>query len=220
MWSYYECYLSAYRNVLGLRLPEHEQYAPWEACAVEGGFRMMHEEFCIVSDRPEVLKVDEQNRPHCADGPSHRWRDGWALYHVHGTRVPDWIIERPQQITISTIHAETNAEVQRVMIERYGEARYIVDSGMKPVACDKRFGDIYIKDVQAGHPIAKLHVINRSPEPDGTFRIYWLNINPAHYDGDAGRIPQAAIASTWRTTPGGRELFFKHWKDYSPVMET
>ena len=46
------------------------------------------------------------------------------------------------------------------------------------------------------------------------------NINPAHYRGDAGRIPQAAVASTWRTTPGGKELFFKRWQDYSPAMET
>jgi hypothetical protein len=52
----------------------------------------MHDEFCIVSDRPEILRVDPQYRPHCADGPSHRWRDGWSLYYWHGVRIPDeWI---------------------------------------------------------------------------------------------------------------------------------
>jgi len=110
--------------------------------------------------------------------------------------------------------------VQRVMIERYGEDRYIVDSGMQPVAKDARFGDIYLKEVEAGKPIAKIRVVNRSPEPDGSFKIYWLNFNPAHYNGDAGRIPQAASASTWRTKEGGRELFFRDWRDYSPVLET
>jgi hypothetical protein len=89
MWSAYDCYLTAFRDVLGLVLPEHEKYKAWEACAIEGGFRVMHEDFCIVSDRPEILRVDAENRPHCEDGPSHRWRDGWSLYHWHGVRIPD-----------------------------------------------------------------------------------------------------------------------------------
>jgi hypothetical protein len=55
----------------------------------------MHEEFCIVSDFPEILKTDAEHRPHCENGPSHRWRDGWELYHWHGVRVPDeWIKEK------------------------------------------------------------------------------------------------------------------------------
>jgi hypothetical protein len=49
----------------------------------------------MVSDFPEVLRVDAENRPHCETGPSHRWRDGWALYHWHGVRIPaQWIEER------------------------------------------------------------------------------------------------------------------------------
>lgn len=92
MWSAWDCYLSGARDVLGLRLPEHEKYAAWEACAKEGGFRIVHEEFCIVSNRPSVLKIDDQNRPHCEDGPSHLWRDGWALYYWHGTPIPgEWV---------------------------------------------------------------------------------------------------------------------------------
>jgi hypothetical protein len=55
----------------------------------------MHEEFCMVCDFPEFIKVDDQNRPHCENGPSHRWRDGWSLYHWHGVRVPaHWIENR------------------------------------------------------------------------------------------------------------------------------
>jgi hypothetical protein len=95
MWAGYDAYITAYRDILGLNLPEHAAYAHWEQAAIHGGFRVMHEEFCMVSDFPEVLKVDEQNRPHCENGPSHRWRDGWSLYHWHGTKVPaHWIEDR------------------------------------------------------------------------------------------------------------------------------
>ena len=52
----------------------------------------MHQEFCIVSDFPVHIKVDENNLPHCVDGPSHLWRDGWALYHWHGVSIPkEWV---------------------------------------------------------------------------------------------------------------------------------
>jgi hypothetical protein len=94
MWAPYDCYLTACRDILGLRLPEHEAYASWEQAAIHGGLRVMHDEFCLVSDFPETLLVDDQDRPHCEIGPSHRWRDGWSLYHWHGTRVPRHWIER------------------------------------------------------------------------------------------------------------------------------
>lgn len=118
------------------------------------------------------------------------------------------------------IQTETNAEVRRIMIERYGEDRYIVDSGMRAVAHDEQFGTLYFEQHNVGRPIAKIRVINRSPEPDGSFKPYWLSINPELYNGDAGRVPQAAVASTWRTTPGGKELMFKKWQDYRPEIET
>lgn len=95
MWAGYDCYLTAFRDILGLELREHAAYKFWETAAIEGGFRVMHEDFCMVSDFPELIKVDNQNRPHCESGPSHRWRDGWSLYHWHGVRVPDhWIENR------------------------------------------------------------------------------------------------------------------------------
>ena len=88
-------YLSAARDVLDLELPEFEVYKHWEDAAIHGGFRVLHEEFCLVCDFPEVLKVDENNEPHCEDGPSHRWRDGWSLYHWHGIKVPEaWIMDK------------------------------------------------------------------------------------------------------------------------------
>jgi hypothetical protein len=85
----------------------------------------MHEKFCIVSDFPDKLKVDERNRPHCEDGPSHRWRDGWSIYHLRGVVVTRQIVEQPQTLTIEQIRAEQNAEVRRLMIERRGWPWYL-----------------------------------------------------------------------------------------------
>ena len=136
MWVYYDCYLSSFRDVLKLQLPVFAQYAPWEQCAIEGGFRWMHEEFCIVSDFPEVLKVDEQNRPHCDDGPSHRWRDGWELYYIHGVVVPRQVVVAPESLTIAQVRKEENAEVRRIMIERMGWDKFCSEAKLKVIHTD------------------------------------------------------------------------------------
>ena len=113
MWAGYDGYLTACRDILGLELKEHAAYACWEQAAIHGGFRVMHEKFCMVSDFPEFLVVDEQSRPHCETGPSHRWRDGWSLYHLWGVRVPSEWIERRDVIDPIEILKATNVE-QRV----------------------------------------------------------------------------------------------------------
>lgn len=120
MWAGYDSYLTACRDILGLELREHEAYAHWEQAAIHGGFRVMHEEFCLVSDFPETLRVDDQNRPHCENGPSHRWRDGWSLYHWHGTRIPaEWIEDR-KSLTPTIALKETNVERRRAACELLG----------------------------------------------------------------------------------------------------
>ncbi len=226
-----ESHLSALRDVLGLVLPKHEQFRAWETCAIEGGTRYVHDEFCIVSDRPEVLKVDGQGRPHCADGPSHRWRDGWSLYHWHGVHIPpgrESIILSPEQISVAAIEEEENAELRRVMVERYGAARYVTDSGATVVeelppdhqVIGLRSARLLRKDLKGDRDESILFVdlLNSTPEPDGTVKRYLLRVDPSAYGGDASRHVHAAVASTWRNADGS--LTFTSWRDYNPDAES
>lgn len=226
MWSAYDCYLTACRDILGLQLPEFEKYACWEQAALNGGFRIMHEEFCMVSDFPCRLKVDDQNRPHCADGPSHEWRDGWRLYHWHGVRIDGQIIEAPETLTVRQIESESNAEIRRVMIERYGPKRYLTDSGatiVQELPADHyivglRTARLLRKEVPEDEPIIMIDLLNSTPEPDGTVKRYLLRVQPDAYDGEASRDCLAAVASTWRMPDGA--LAFKRPQDYAPVFES
>ena len=120
MWSYYDCYLTAFRDVLGLRLPIYEKYKYWEVAAKEGGFRVMHEDFCIVSDFPEIIKIDDNNRPHAQGGPSHRWRDGWSLYYWHGVKIPNEWVTDPSSLTASKALTWANMEQRRAACEILG----------------------------------------------------------------------------------------------------
>lgn len=86
-WSSYDACLSFFQDVAKLPI-DWSNYRHWRALAELSGPRIMHPDFCMISDRPELLLVDNNNRPHSEDGPFCRWRDGTALYSHHGTRVP------------------------------------------------------------------------------------------------------------------------------------
>ena len=112
MWHYgnqdsgYDGYLSFFQDVAKLPL-DYSKYQHWRDLTERSGPRIMHADFCMISDRPEVLTVDEQNRPHGESGPFCRWRDGSALYAWHGARVPArWIEHRAELDPNEVIKAE------------------------------------------------------------------------------------------------------------------
>lgn len=131
MWAAWAGFLQAARDVLGLQLPQHAKYQAWEDCALHGGFRVLHEEFCIVSDFPAEIHKDEQNRPHNEFGPSHRWRDGWELYFWHGVKVPkEWITEK--RITAGEALNWANVEQRRAACEILGWANVLEAPSLNP----------------------------------------------------------------------------------------
>ena len=130
-WAQYDSYLTAMRDILGLRLPEHANYKFWEEAAIHGTFRVMHEKFCIVSDFPEMLKIDDQNRAHGQDGPSHRWRDGWSLYHWHGVAVPEHWIMKKETLTAKEAMTWVNIEQRRAACEILGWAKILKELDAK-----------------------------------------------------------------------------------------
>jgi hypothetical protein len=135
-WAQYDVYLTAMRDVIGLRLPEHEKYKYWEEAAIHGTFRVMHEKFCIVTDFPDTLKMDDQNRAHCQNGPSHRWSDGWALYHWHGVAVPEHWIMNPASLSAKEAITWTNIEERRAACEILGWAKILKELKAKVIDSD------------------------------------------------------------------------------------
>jgi hypothetical protein len=126
-WGQFDSLLSFFRHVAQLPL-DYSKWAPWETLAIHSGPRIMHEHFCMISDRPERIMVDNNHEPHCEDGPFCRWRDGTSLYAIHGVRMPAWVVEFPEAVTVDHIDAEPNAEVRRIMMERFGFGRYFMES--------------------------------------------------------------------------------------------
>ena len=136
MWAPYDCYLTAARDILGLRLPEHVSYAFWEQAAIYGGFRVMHEEFCLVSDFPEFIKTDAERRPHCEYGPSYRWRDGWSLYHWHGVEIPAEWVEDKASLSAKMALTWANIEQRRAACEIVGWEKILQELNARTIDKD------------------------------------------------------------------------------------
>lgn len=132
---------------------------------------------CFVCDRPEEYHFDERRRLHNPVGPAVRFSDGYSLYAVHGVMLPAWIIEQPDMITPSKISDERNVEIKRVMIEKYGQERYLVDSGATLLHADG-YGELYSTVVQGDEPLVMVKVVNSTPEPDGSYRDYFVRVPP------------------------------------------
>lgn len=125
------------------------------------------------------------------------------LYFWHGVLVPAFVVVRPDWITVKHIETEDNAEVRRVMIERYGQARYLVDAGAISIHADD-WGTLYRKEIPNDEPMVMVKVVNSTPESDHTFKDYFLRVPPT--------MERARQAVAW--------TFGKEENEYEPAIET
>ncbi len=201
-WSGWVAFLSFFRHVAKLDL-EYEKWDHYETLA-DYGPRVLHAEFAMISELPTVLTVDAGNQPHNETGPFCAWRDGTALYSIHGVRVPRSVVEHPERLTLARIEAEHNAEIKRIMIDRYGLGRYVRDSRFEVVDADvDPLGQPRRLLRRDGLTVVEL--ANSTEDGDGSRRMYHVPVEPSlrpmHPDGTLGE-PQAmtalnAVASTY-----------------------
>ncbi len=217
-WSAWDSFMTFFRYIAKLPI-DYSKYDHWEKLAVHSGPRIVHPDFCMISDRPELLLVDPQNRPHNLDGPFCRWRDGSAIYAVNGTFVPAWTIEQPERVTPEAIRQERNSEVRRAMVKIYGHhnkgANWLADLGAVEVdRCAADHATVGLRDCalwRVTDDDGEYHfvdMLNSTPEPDGSVKRYVLAVNGALYGGRAGREAPAAWASTFRDPRDTTKLAF------------
>jgi hypothetical protein len=145
--------------------------------AQSAGWFLPHANICWVAERHNVLSRDEQGRLHSLTGPAVAYPDGWSIYAVHGVRVPADVIEEPESVTVARIEKEENAEVRRVMIERMGYERYLLESGAQLIHSDE-CGALYRKEIPDDEPVVAVHVLNATPEADGSSKRYMIRVPP------------------------------------------
>lgn len=179
------------------------------------GWAIPLEDAVLLQHKPDVIKFDERERFHNLEGPAIGYRGSkfCNVYAVHGVIVTEDIINR--NYNAKDIDEQSNAEVRRVMIELYGQEKYLQESGATVVHSDD-FGTLYRKEIPDDEPIMMVKVVNSTPEPDGSYKDYWLRVDPNAYGGV--KTAKAAVASTWRNEDGS--MVFASPDDYDPAIET
>lgn len=147
-----------------------------------------HDIHCIA--RPEIHH--REGLLHSDRGPAVKlWETGVEGFYWRGVNVPAYIVLSPEEITVAKIRAERNAEIRRVMVERYGYKRFMKDSGARKIAED-RYGTLWQNSIDS---LTMVEVVNGTKEPDGTFKHYWLRVPPTM------RTPTEAVAWTYGLRP-------------------
>ena len=176
----------------------------WSAVARTASAVLCFEGITFLCEIPTACYINESLRLHNGSGAALTYSDGFAQYAWQGTFVPRHVVEHPESISVSEIETETNAEVRRVMIERYGEARFLQDAHVVPVQQDE-FGTLYRKEFANDEPLVMVRVLNSTPEPDGTTKYYYLRVPP--------HITSAHDAVAWT-------FEFDSAEDYNPGIQT
>ena len=157
------------------------------------GYWWPYRELTVLCRRPDVLRFDEEGRPHAVDRPAVSFADDLRLYAWHGTMVPRRVVDS-HFLDAERILAEPNSELRRMMVERYGLARFRQEADADRLHRD-RWGTLWRVYVPGDEPVVTVEVVNSTPEPDGRRRRYELRVPPGM------RTALEAVAWTFGLSP-------------------
>lgn len=181
----------------------NERWQPFLQAAVNGCWWFaLFENTIVWCPTPDYLRTDERGRLHNEHGPAFQCLD-WPFYYWKGTEVPGDLVLRPETITTESIVRERNVEVRRVAIERYGAERFVKEMGAETIHEDET-GKLLRCEIPGDEPLVFVAVVNSTPEPDGSYKDYWLRVPPT--------MQRARQAIAW--------TFQMNEKDYHPQFES
>lgn len=129
-WCGWTAYATFVRDVVKVDVP----VGPREDTDTSCGWWWPHSQFCVISDRPDLIRRDGEGRLHGDSTPALRWRDGWGIYVWHGTRIPSEWIENKANIDPSLALTHKNIEERRCLAEMIGWEKILTQ--LEPVVID------------------------------------------------------------------------------------
>jgi hypothetical protein len=148
-----------------------------------------HEQVCWLMHRPSRMRRDANGRLHAADGPALSFGPDCEVYAWKGILVPARLIEQPKSIDVRTIEAAHDPQIRRCMIDIMTPQRFIEQGGAYRVVEDET--GVLWRQRWRWEAWAAVEVINGSPEPDGTYKRYFLQVPPTV------RTPREGVAWTY-----------------------
>ena len=113
-----------FRDECGLVEQTEKLSGLWEL-AKSCGWVLPYKNICFASDRHATCKLDGNGRIHSEVGPAVAYRDGFAIYAWHGTRVPAGWIESKATVSPKDVLGHTDGNVRAAGIQIVGWARLL-----------------------------------------------------------------------------------------------
>jgi len=171
---------------------------------MNGAFMYVLEDNIVYACKnPTAMRLDEVGRFHSDSAPAIEFADDYKMYFWQNIRLEEELITKPEVLTAKYIAGQPNAEVRRVLIDRYGSRKYLVESRATKVATDS-LGVLYYIFVPGQEKVALVKVANHTAEPDGTYKDYFLRVPPNT------TTPREGIAWTFGLSE----------EEYDPTRET
>jgi hypothetical protein len=171
--------------------------------ARHAGWWWANERIAVLTERPRLLARDNVGRLHRGEGAALEFSDGYGLWAWRGMPIPPELAAELPTLTLERIQREDNAEVRRVMLEHFGYDRYLREAGARNIGADEA-GTLWRLDLPGDEPLVMVEVVNATPEPDGTSRVYWLRVPPRT------RSAREGVAWTFGLTA----------EEYQPAIQT
>lgn len=155
-------------------------------------------DLCIFTERTASLLRDDAGRLHSEHTPALEYQDRFGIYAVGGIGVSQGTIRERNQTQVVGILTERNAEVRRMMLERFGMSRLV------------RMGFARVLDHDRGRALYQISLPDRSPlvvvqvTCPSTGREYILGVP----------------AGIWRCHDAVAWTFGLQPHEYAPVQET
>lgn len=152
-----------------------KQLAAFRDMCEASGWWFAMENTILLCERPEIISLEHDRKPpryHNTKGPAIRFRDGYEAYYLRGTKVDKRLVMEPETITAEEVLQEDNVELRRILMAQMGEDKFLAEAKFEQTGEDSE-GRLYVRG-----DLALLRVVNSTPEPDGTFKVVYLEVFP------------------------------------------
>lgn len=157
----------------------------------------------VAVEKAQAFRVNREGRLNCRDGAA-VVHGGAEIYAVGGVVVPREVVMESEKLTFARIMGEENLEVRRAMIEVVGSQRFVEMAPERRLVHQDRFGKLWEFPRPGDTAMRFVEVLNSTPEPDGSYKTYWLRVDPAM------QRARQAVASTFGLSE----------EEYNPEIET
>ncbi|WP_156829767.1 DUF6745 domain-containing protein [Methylovulum miyakonense] len=131
IYSGFPAFATFFRDICGIEI---DRLDILEKLSTIPGWTWWHSDVFVVSQKPCLLKLDNEGRLHSENTPAIQYRDGWSLYYWHGVTVPEnWIMDKGSIDPVTALTWE-NVEQRRCAAEIIGWDKVL--SQLNPTVID------------------------------------------------------------------------------------